>query len=299
MLGVLLDWLVPQNIKQQLQTKLESLLYKFRYTTLRTFGREEIEFSLRILNLLGRRFLSWQRLAALLTVYAVVAACLWIQLHDSQARIYPGDGWLQLLVHISISVLFFSLSISCTFWLCRLMLTVPFGTTFVGTCVLLLVHLLLLVVWRPIIAEVMVTAAELVRGRVYFPLVDWEHVWDDLSDLLSGGHSLADHISTIYLGHVHILASASASTSASQIFVVGAADDAVALLANGLRLTLAFIFILGFGYTRLLRRALIWFWSALVRSNALFSPPLSAAAAMIILIERRDAIFSALARPFQ
>jgi hypothetical protein len=46
---------VAPETKKRLQEKLEGLLYRFRYTTLRTFGRDEIEFSMRVFDLFGRR----------------------------------------------------------------------------------------------------------------------------------------------------------------------------------------------------------------------------------------------------
>jgi hypothetical protein len=48
-----------------------------------------------------------------------------------------------------------------------------------------------------------------------------------------------------------------------------------------------------------IRPSLIWFWSAFIRSPALFSPPLSALAAIILAVDKRDVIIGALTRPFQ
>jgi hypothetical protein len=44
---------------------------------------------------------------------------------------------------------------------------------------------------------------------------------------------------------------------------------------------------------------LFWFWTGLIRSPALFSPPLSALAAIILAVDKRDVIIGALTRPFQ
>jgi hypothetical protein len=79
----------------------------------------------------------------------------------------------------------------------------------------------------------------------------------------------------------------------------GSRGPKMGLLANGLRILLALTVLAGFVYVSAVRPALIWFWTALIRSPALFAPPLSALAAIIIAVDRCDAIIGALTRPFQ
>lgn len=68
--------------------------------------------------------------------------------------------------------------------------------------------------------------------------------------------------------------------------VLAIVDALVVLLANGLRV-------------RTIRPVLTWFWFALTRSPALFSPPLSSLAAIILAVAKREAIVGALARTLQ
>ena len=151
-LGVVLDWGVGPDTKQRIQTKLEGLLYRFRYTTMRTFGRDEIEFSMRVFDLFGRRFFSLRRLLFVVSVYVTLALLFGIVLpidHDPIPEIASAREGMAPFLMIGSAILF-AFSITFTIWISTLSLRLAGGPTFIGTVVLLIVHLALFIVWRPL-----------------------------------------------------------------------------------------------------------------------------------------------------
>jgi hypothetical protein len=61
-LGAILDLLCSAEEKARLRVLLEAKLYRFRYVTPRSFGREEMTFAIGLLErVFGSRFWSWRR----------------------------------------------------------------------------------------------------------------------------------------------------------------------------------------------------------------------------------------------
>jgi hypothetical protein len=300
-LGVVLDWGVTPETKQRIQTRLEGLLYRFRYTTPRTFGRDEIEFSMRVLHLFGERFFSWRRLVFVVLTYATICAAILLLEHVQRLQVYGFQLRIAEAFILTFSAIAFSLSISYTLWLCHLMLRIPYGSSFLGTIVLLMLHLFLLIAWRAIL--------RFITNTLYTWLLDGPDL--DSAFFVLGvdigdyermfAHGLWDGVRSaffsLYLGSLYAL-TGKLTPGLLPFSFLYAAESAAALFANAFRISLALIFVSGFFYVRTVRPVLIWFWSALTRSPVLFSPPLSALAAIILAVDRREAIIGALTRPF-
>lgn len=288
-IGLILDWGVSPETKKAIQDELERRLFKFRYTSMRTFGRDEIGFSMRVFDLFGRRLLSWQRLAAVIVTYALlmlIALLLWQ--FDEKPRGLGLFGWHTAIV-ASVNAVFFAFSISLTMWLSNLWLRMPGGATLAGAIALMVTHLVLLFLWRPFV-ETMV-------NEVTKPLIGIQFTWQGASQNFVG---MAEAYARNPLPNFENVALLSEAMGEPKWVVALLITDIIApLLANGLRIGLAMVFILGHFYIQYLRPSLIWFWSALIRSPALFSPPASALAAIILVFDKRNAILGALTRPFQ
>lgn len=300
-LGVVLDWGVAPETKQRLQTKLEGLLYRFRYATWRKFGADEIAFSLRILDLFGRRFFSWRRLAVVVTLYATLAVALFLAVGpDTRGATILGD-----CVEISTSAVLFSISISYTLWLSRFVLRLPLGDTFIGTLLLLIWHIAILAAWRPLVEVLVAIPAMAVLGSLD-PL-EWLQVIVYRYKRYTSGLAdvgLWELINIVFRVHIRTVLLAFDPPRAYlgpiiDFHLVIAVDEIASLLVNIFRIVLVLLFVFGFVWAKALRPILIWFWSGLIQSKAVFSPPLSALAAIIVAVDNRDAIIGALSRPFQ
>ena len=241
-LGVVLDWGVAPQTKQRLQTKLESLLYRFHYTTLRTFGRDEIAFSVRVFDLFGQRFFSWRRVAVVGLFYASITIICGINMSLDG----PDSDWRVLLVRWVLSFLLFSCSISFTIWACRAMLRWPGGATLGGSIILLLVHLFLLSVWGTVLVLVGDGVAALMLGGIDMKWWGMAAFRAFLATLRSGpfGH------------YVYPILDLFSGNTGPQ-HVVFAVESIAALTANGLRIGLAILFFAGFIYVGVVRPALV------------------------------------------
>jgi hypothetical protein len=150
-LGVVLDWGVDPQTKRLLQERLEGLLYKFRYTTWRTFGRAEIEFSMRVFDLFGWRFFSWRRLIVVAAFLVLVGGSLTIVTSLEVHKLSLGAPPVSLVLYAILTGVLLATSISITIWICQMMLRLPGGATIAGSAVAFVLHLLLLAFWRPFV----------------------------------------------------------------------------------------------------------------------------------------------------
>ena len=144
-LGVVLDWGVAPETKKRIQVKLEGLLYRFRYRSWRTFGRDEIEFSMRVFDSFGR-FFTLKRLIVVTSMFAGLFALIEVRGHSIA---YSSDSNLKdyVAIELALRMLLFSASLSYSAWISRAVLRLPKGDTILGTIVLLILHLLLLIIW--------------------------------------------------------------------------------------------------------------------------------------------------------
>jgi hypothetical protein len=301
--GVILDWMVPPAMKEKCREKIESKLYWFNYATLRGFGKAEIEFSIRIFaKIVGERLFGMHRAIFV----CAVAACLWGVFLclgiKPLARVYLNPAFF---FQILLSFFFFSISLSWTIWLSRFALKVRGGATLLGSLVLLIIHLLAYLLWH----WVMIFALGLIGNLANViwggaPLGKyWHYLQGFTSDI---GSILQEDFDRWDLWALYNDQQVSLEDLYREDADPRERRSAINLLVEQglshttlfLRLALAAFFIAGSIYVRFFRRLLIWFWSALVHSKSVFTPPLSAVSAGIALIAKWPDIVSAIRSAF-
>ena len=118
---------------------------------------------MRVFDLFGRRFFSWRRVTFVLLAPTVICVSILLAEKVQGLAVYTlKELSLHAALLFFVSAALFSLSISYTLWLCRLMLRLPYGDTLLGTMLLLVMHLVLLVLWRPVVNLITAFILELV-----------------------------------------------------------------------------------------------------------------------------------------
>ena len=272
------DWGVSDTTKDKIRLSLEKRLYRFRYTTLRTFGHDEIDFSVRaIARLLGPRLFSWHRLAVVTGLYIAVLMALLSR---------SGQWNLLNIFALPLAMMgaaFFALGISLTIETARWVTKAWVGRTVLATVVIIAFHIVLFLYWRPVLglADSLLTDW-IVAALRYFYLhfygisipgpvqggawIHWQNLLFALEPTRAAEKAIIEY---------RLLASGQLG------FTTGLVGNCLALLLFALRIGLLGYFLGGVAYVKWIRPALIWFWTGVLRSHAVLTPPASAIAALI------------------
>jgi hypothetical protein len=278
------DWGVSDRTKETIRNWLESRQYGFRYTTLGTFGQKEIAFSISVVEkAFGSRLFSWRRLNALIAAYII---CFFVySLHPKRHGVPPG-----LVETISVDAAYmalFALSISLTIWASKLIGKVPGGNTIAATFVLTIFHFLLFVYWRPIVEFLPTITNFYAQGGAGA----WSGFINSLVHSLDGIWVPLPLALEIQSWSYVVSYEGWVQENVPQTAVVA---DLTGVFAYVLRIGLTLTFLIGVLYVSVLRPILIWFWTGLIRSPALFTPPATAIAAAIYVVSHWSEIISAL-----
>jgi hypothetical protein len=308
-IGGALDYLVSPNEKQRIRDRLEPFFYKFRYLSWRTFGREEIEFSISVLErFFGPRLFSTRRWAAalLMTILAIV-------IEVSIAAANSGDSiWWKLewiasdggpigLVFMLVGTVTAALSFSLSLFLSKTTLRVPGGATIPGLIVLLVIHVILLILWRPFVAfaedwvKAIAVLSTIPRSAFRPPITSWfDYVPLMLSAAWIGIQNYYKQLIDLGLWNWFVetyFPVDELNTAMGQEGNYALFEGILALLVNLLRFALSIGFLGIVLYIKMVRPLIIRAWSALIRPDAaLFTPPLAAIGAGIAFMERLPSI---------
>jgi hypothetical protein len=287
-LGAVLDFLYSAEEKARLRVLLEATLYRFRYVTPRSFGREEMTFAIGLLErVFGSRFWSWRRWIGVslvsLMAFAYAVLVVWPKLEN---------GYVYSLMMLLITTVGTALSVSLSIWLSRFALGVPGGTSLVGILCLLAVHITLFVFWRPIVESAQLVVGGLIHHLGLASPKDYPRVlWLDLLELidapLSWGRSPT-------LGE-----NTEPRINVNEYLVTAASTSLVSLFAGSLRLLLSAWFVIAVVYVRIVRPLIIRAWTAFIQPDkAFFSIPFGTLAAGIGFFDNFSRIYGAVTRLF-
>lgn len=315
-LGGFLDYIYTAGEKAKMREKLEKRLYSFNYLSFRTFGRAEIEFAILMLErFAGSRFFSVHRWITVASIEVVALLIAWpvIALQGVSPEpwntVFTSINFFLVVASMVSMALSFSLSIFLSKWALR----IRGGTTLGGVLCLLLIHAVLLVVWRPLaelLERVIAVVAFILLGGpgaeaeeedalttvILFAAVHAADTFHRLSRIAEhdGWWVMLKSLTRI----VYFPESLDGVWDFGQRVAVFAGRLA-ALFANSLRIAMSLGFLVALLYVRVLRRLIIRIWSAFIQpEKAFFTIPASALAAFVLLIENSPRIASTLARQF-
>jgi hypothetical protein len=294
--GAVLDYVVPPKTKDQIRLSMEKRLYAFNYRGPRTFGVAEMEWSLGQVNkLLGQTLFSRRRLIAVVVVLLLSSGLAFAATYPHPIKQF---SWATFARLVAPSILMLPLSFSLTVWLSRKVLRIPGGASVVGLFSLLLVHLAILVAWKPVTYGVELAIVQLLSfdKSLYGVFLIVADAIPQLFLPITRAISTGDLTELRQLYYKEWLISENPIWFSS---LMDAMTDLAALLANCLRVALSVVFIVMALYVRGARPIVVAFWSAFVRpENLLFTPPASAIAAVVLVMTNWSQIKGVLLRLF-
>src|SRR5512143_464162 len=257
--AALADWGVSEPTKEKIRLSLEQRLYRFRYTTLRTFGRNEIDFSVKaIARLLGPRLFSWHRVGVVAGLYIVVLIALVAQ--SGQWHLLIN---FLLLPQALMGAAFFALGISLTIAAARWVSHAPGGRTVLATVALALFHVALFLYWRPVLA----LADALVMDWILAAARYYSLHFQGISIPGSSQSPLSWHLAIFELEPTRAVKKTIIEyrllLSGRLGFTMALVGNCLALLLFVLRMGLLAYFLGAVAYVQWIRPVLIWFWTGL------------------------------------
>jgi hypothetical protein len=117
--GALIDFALGKAGQLRVKSALETLWIRISYTKFRTFGREEMLASARILRAAFGEFISWRRLLAI-AFLALTCFAVWLFLPEALVLSnIEGFSVESSVASLVLHILVFTLSISLTIWFCE------------------------------------------------------------------------------------------------------------------------------------------------------------------------------------
>jgi hypothetical protein len=209
-------------------------------------------------------------------------------------------GWLFQVVLIVSTALSFSFSLC----LSKVALRIPWGTTFFGLLSLFILHIVLLLLWRPMVVAIQQLANDILNntwlsiahssGHDTPSVSYWRSAWESI---LSAWKSILDvgDQSEPDLWRWYSLLEEPPFFRNSVGAVLNFYTGFLGLFANLFRLVLTAGFLVCIAYVKAARPFIIRVWSAIVRPEAaLFAPPLIALGALVVFIEQFPSIAQAI-----
>ena len=273
MITAFLEFMLGKPAQKKLRDRLIDWWFWLSEARWHNFGAVEAVVALAVFDrFVGPRFWSWKRMVAsiVIVVFGVFVG-LAVEIASDAAFNWSLPGrWEAMVVQLSCSTLFLSISFSITRFLTQAVARLgdrANGFWFVG---FLLVQAALFMVWPAIVSDIDWTTSNLVSDAIFGEGSVEDKIGSAIELWIS---NIQGYLRFIFAGHFDPFGHVAPATNCGGIpgcFIASAvttSEAVVALIGNGLRLLMALLFVSSFVFRPLIQRPLTLLLARIVEAE--------------------------------